>query len=326
MKFSVTVASIVAALVVFDRPGAAGRDGQDLQARVTETFLRTVPISPTGSFTISNPSGNVFISGASDSVSVDAVRVEAVKRASGNNDLDARAQLQAIDIAITSGRGGVVVTTTMPERVSVLAEVDFIITVPPNVTVRVSTLVGDVRVSNVKGAVDASTMRGNLTASSLGNLQKATTVSGDLAIDDSQGDHILASTLSGDVTVNGLNAASIDVEVGNGRVSCAGVRATRAYLRTDSGDLEYSGPLLRSGLYQVQSRSGSVRFTTAGETGFRVDASSFRGNLRSEYPFPDASFTTGEGGVNRTLQGTFGDPSASITLRSLRGDVTLARQ
>ena len=287
-------------------------------ASVDEPFVQILDIAPTGSFTLVNPSGDVTVRGGGE-----RVRIEAVKRASGEAEQNTRLYMQSIGIAITTERGAVVVRTTMPERANLQGGVDYLVTVPATVAVTVRVTVGDVRLSQLRGPVEASTVSGSLTASGLGDVRVVTTVSGDVEISDAGGDQVKTGTLSGAVRVSRVTAASIDVEVGNGSIAATDVRASRAYFRTERGDLAYTGPLLRGGLYQLHAGGGSVRFTPQGGTGFSLDATSFRGEIRSTYPFPAASKTSANDGATQTLQSTVGDGSASVTLRSLRGQVTV---
>lgn len=294
------------------------QDDRGARVTATESYIATLPLSPTGSFILSNASGNVVIAGAGDEV-----RIEAVKRAVGNDEDDARRKVQAIWIDVAINDGTITVKTTVPEGTNAAEAVDFTIMVPATVAVTAHAFLGDMRISNVSGPVAASTVSGHLTMSALGDVRTASTISGDIEIRASLGTQVSVAALSATVTVTGLTASSLDLDVRDGKVTCVDVRANRAYLRTDRGDLDYSGPLARGGIYQVQSQSGHVRFTPTGTTGFGLDASSFRGNTRSQFPVPADSATPGRQGLTQAISATVGDGSASVTLRSLSGDVTL---
>ncbi len=166
-------------------------------------------------------------------------------------------------------------------------------------------------------------MSGALSAVRLGDVRAVTTVSGDLDIRDVEGDRVSVGTLNGAVTVSGVTVSSINVDVKAGSIAATDVRASRADFRTERGDIAYTGPLMRGSLYQLHSSGGSVRFTPQGDTGFTVDATSFRGEIRSTYEFPAAARTTASEGAAQALQGTVGDGSASVTLRAFRGQVML---
>lgn len=286
----------------------------------TESYVTTLPISTTGSLTVSNASGNVVIVGGGT-----IARIDAVKRAIGSDDNDARRKVQAIEVEVTLSGGNIVVGTTVPESGEASGAVDFTITVPSTVAVSTRAFLGDVRIRDINGEVAASTVSGHLLVAGLGDLRHASTISGDIEVRNSRGRRVTAAALTGSVFVRGLATTSLDVTVENGSVSCADVQADRAYLRTDRGDLDYAGPLVSGGLYQLQSRSGHVRFTPLGNLGFTLDASSFRGHTESQFPFPPDASTPGRLGLTQAIRGSVGDARASVTLRSLTGNVTVNR-
>ena len=54
--------------------------------------------------------------------------------------------------------------------------------------------------------------------------------------------------------------------------------------RAVNGNIDYAGDLARSGRYEFVSHSGDIRLMLSGGTGFEVQANSFSGNVRSEFP------------------------------------------
>ena len=87
----------------------------------------------------------------------------------------------------------------------------------------------------------------------------------------------------------------------------------------------------------MNSHSGSVRFTLAGNISFTLDAASFSGSVRSDYALtiggdknPEIRLGRGRGrgrGLrNESLQATFGDGTAALTLRTFSGDVVIAKK
>ena len=85
----------------------------------------------------------------------------------------------------------------------------------------------------------------------------------------------------------------------------------------------YTGRLARGGRYRLQSHSGNIQITLIGETGFDLEANSFSGDIRSDYPFPNSP---SPGEPNQTLRGTLGDAGASVELRSYSGDVAIIKR
>jgi hypothetical protein len=67
--------------------------------------------------------------------------------------------------------------------------------------------------------------------------------------------------------------------------------------------------------------------TPADTRGFTIEASTFSGDVRSDYPL-----TVGPGnaltgpGRNRSVRGSFGDAGATLTLQSFSGDIVIVKR
>ena len=86
-----------------------------------------------------------------------------------------------------------------------------------------------------------------------------------------------------------------------------------------SGDAIYVGDLARNGRYELTSHSGDVQFTPSGAVGFTLTASSFGGDISSSL----ALQTDGSRTRRRSLSGKVGDGSATVTLKTFNGDITV---
>ena len=106
----------------------------------------------------------------------------------------------------------------------------------------------------------------------------------------------------------------------------------RSSARTVSGGFEYAGALTRNGRYDVTSHSGGVRFVVADNAGFELNAASFSGSIRSDFPMTVGGDRNpnirgrGRRGPGDSLQATFGDGSASLNLRTFSGSITIAKR
>ena len=92
------------------------------------------------------------------------------------------------------------------------------------------------------------------------------------------------STLSGNVIIRSARARSVDADSTSGDVSLTDVICDRALVKAFSGDITYSGSLAKAGRYEFKSQSGDIRLTLAGAPGFELDASTFSGSVRSDFP------------------------------------------
>jgi DUF4097 and DUF4098 domain-containing protein YvlB len=298
------------------------RNQERMGPEYTEAFSRTVRIGRNGTFDLSNVSGDVVVTGGGG----DDVKIDAVKRVRSRNEGDAKAVLQAILIQVSERSGLVEVRTELPRRRNWSGGVDYTIALPNGANVAVHSVSGDLRITNVRGELRAQSVSGDVVGTGIGRARSIRTVSGDLQLTDAAADTLELGSVSGDVIVNGLKARSVDLESVSGSLRLTAVESERVSFNTISGDIDFDGRLARSGRYDMQTHSGDIRLTAAGNTGFDLDASTFSGDIRSDFQLSGAQPASGERRRNRELRGTFGDASAILTLKSFSGDVTLTRR
>jgi hypothetical protein len=92
-----------------------------------------------------------------------------------------------------------------------------------------------------------------------------------------------------------------------------------------SGDVQFTGNLIRGGRYELSSHSGTVRAAVGGDTGFEVEATSFSGDVRSDFSL---KLEGNDGGRrrNRTIRGVYGDGSAVLDLTTFSGNIVISRR
>ena len=302
------------------RGGGPGRGGPEY----TENFSRTVRIGRTGALDLQNVAGDISVTGGGG----DDVRIEAVKRVRHPNEAEAKALLSEIEIEVADRGGRVEVRTEYPRRRNWSGGVDFTVSVPRDASVSLRSVSGTVKVTNINGELRAETVSGDIITMTAKKLRVAKTVSGDVEISESEADELSLGSVSGDVIVNRLKGNGFDAQSVSGDLRLTDVEIDHASIRSVSGDIDYSGRLARNGRYQFQSHSGDIRVTPADAKGFAIEASTFSGDVRSDYALtlqtsPGNSFTPGR---NRSVRGSFGDAGATLTLQSFSGDIVIVKR
>jgi hypothetical protein len=302
------------------------RDNRSRGPEVTERFNRTVRLGRDGTIDISNIAGTVVITGSGG----DQVEIQAVKRVSSRNDADAQAALRELEIQVNERSGLVELRTELPRRRNVSAAVDFTIAAPSGSNVVVKTVSGDIRVRGIKGDLRAESISGNVNLSEVERLRAVKSVSGNSELADAGGDDVSANTVSGDVVVRKLRSRGVELQSVSGNLRFTDADAERVNLRSISGDIEYEGRLERSGRYDMQSHSGDIRIVPVGNPGFDIEASTFSGDVRSDYALTlrgsDAASGDRRPRLNRTIRGAFGDASAILSLRSFSGNIMVVKK
>jgi DUF4097 and DUF4098 domain-containing protein YvlB len=295
----------------------------------TETFTGTYSVGADGALDLSQVAGNVRITPGRGN----EIRIEAVKRVRHRDADEARRLLSQLRIEVEQVGGRVEVRTMYPRsrgRGS-SASVDYTITVPATAGVTVKTISGDVFVQGVRGEVRAETVSGNVDVVATPNLAVAKAFSGDVrARDIGAAVNLVLGTVSGTVIATALKVRALDAGSVSGNVQLSNLQVERLIAKTVNGDIEFDGNLARGGRYEFNAHSGGVRLALAAATGFELDASTFSGSIRSDFPVTlrTSARDSGDrrGTSTRVIRGTFGDANAILSIRSFSGTVVITKK
>lgn len=296
----------------------------------TDRILQAIKVGPGGTLDLSNISGSVRVTGDDGG----DIRIEAIKRVRHRDADEARRLLQELRVDITTVGGRVEVRTTYPRRTAgergrgISASVDYEISVPAGAAVAVKTISGDVSVTGVNGEVRAEAVSGDVSVSATPNVAVAKTVSGNVtARDVSAAGNVSLSSVSGTVAAIGLKARSLECGSVSGDVQLSSLQVERLQVKSVSGNIEFQAVLARGGRYDLTSHSGDVRVILGSDTGFELDASTFSGSVRSDFPVTlRTDGGRGRGASTRTIRGSYGDASAILAVQTFSGTVVIGRK
>jgi DUF4097 and DUF4098 domain-containing protein YvlB len=294
----------------------------------SDTLSRKFRIGRDGAVSISNIAGTITVTATSG----DEVSIDAVKRGYGD-----RSDLNRVNVIVDERPGRVEVRTEHSRsllRGSDDISVDYTVAVPAGVSLDVFSVSGRIRVSGVKGSARLGSVSGDVTSADTPRLEYVRTVSGEVELAGISHDSSLSlSSVSGNIRVTGLKARSVDLNTVSGEVTLRDASCERLNARGVSGNFEYAGTLLRNGRYEVNSHSGDVRFNLTGSTGFELNATSFAGSVRSDYPMtvggdrnPEVRGRGRRGGPGTGMRATYADGSASLNLRTFSGSIVIAKR
>jgi DUF4097 and DUF4098 domain-containing protein YvlB len=302
--------------------------GRDRGPDQTERFSRKVKLGRDGRVSVGNISGDIVVTGGSG----DEVSIEAVKHARGD-----QSRLASVRIVVDDRAGRVEIRTEYDNSRMFRnnnVSVDYTLTVPNGASIDLKSVSGNVKVTGVRGAARAETVSGNISTTDTPKVESAKSVSGDVTLAGIATDGDLsAGTVSGTVTAKGVKAHALDLGSVSGDMVVTDVTCDRLNAKSVSGGFEYTGTISKGGVYDVNVHSGSVRFVLANPSGFELSASTFSGNIRSELaltiggdPRDRDSNSRRRGMSNRSMRATFGDGSATLTLRTFSGDIIIAKR
>lgn len=304
---------------------AGAYQGRDRGPEQTERFTRKVKIGRDGRVSIGNVSGDITVTGGSG----DEVSIDAVKRGRGD-----QSQLGLVRIVVEDRAGRVDIRTDYDNsRFSrnVNVSVDYTLTVPSGASIEAKSVSGNLKITGVRGSVRAESVSGNVTTTDTPKVETAKSVSGDVLLSGIAIDGDLsAGSVSGSVTAKGVKAHALDLGSVSGDVVVTDVTCDRLNAKSVSGGFEYTGAIARGGVYDVNVHSGNVRFVLANPPGFELSASTFSGNIRSDLPLTvggDRDSNARRRGISsRSLRATFGDGSATLTLRTFSGNIVIEKR
>ena len=128
-------------------------------------------------------------------------------------------------------------------------------------------------------------------------------------------------TVSGDILAPSLGDQA-KLETVSGRVQVRGGPWQTFTLSTVSGDVDVSGGLAANGRMDIDSMSGDVQLMLPADVSAAIHASSFSGDLRSDFGTP----TKPEHGPGSSLDVRLGDGHGKINVETFSGDLRVRRQ
>jgi DUF4097 and DUF4098 domain-containing protein YvlB len=301
-----------------------GRD--DGREEQVERTTKTLRLGQNGSLTLGNIAGDITVTRASGQDTT----VEIVKTARGRDAADARELLQLVTVEVTERSGRAEVKTRYPSgeearrnnRRNINVSVAYNVSAPQGTRIAVESISGSVRITDIKGDVTANTISGDLRVTGAGRIGAAKTVSGSVEIVDAQVDGALeTSSVSGDVVLRRVSARRIDAGSVSGSVKLEDIQCEHVKASSTSSAILFTGALARNGRYELNGFSGDVRVVLSGDTGFELDASTFSGDIRVDFPI-----TTRGARGRRTLTGTYGDGSAVLDLQTFSGSIVVSKR
>jgi hypothetical protein len=301
---------------------------RDNRAEEVERTTRTLNIGADGEINVSNISGDMVVTrGGGNSATVEIIKSARAETAEG-----AKALLGMVTVDVMERGPRAEIKTRYPSedevhrrlnRRNMSVDVDFNITVPPQTRVVLHSISGNLTVRDVAGGIALDTISGNIKLANTGRVTTAKTISGNVEVADTTVDGTLtANSISGTVAMRKIRARGLNLSTVSGNIEVEDVTSERVDGQSVSGDVRFMGELEDNGRYEFTSHSGNVRLALGGKSGFQLEATSFSGNIHTDFPL------TLEGGRRggRSVRGRHGNGSAILDLTSFSGSITITKR
>lgn len=220
-----------------------------------------------------------------------------------------------VKVSIRESENGVRVTSSSS---SGTPSVDYDISVPAWMPVRVTGTFNYVQVDGTQADIAAETVRGDIRVKGGSGIITLKSIEGEVYVEDAKG-RINVSSVNEGITVV-RTSGEISAETINGEITITDAKANGAEATTVNGDVRYSGTIVDNGLYRFSTHQGDILMGVPDKVNATVSVRTYQGDFRS-------SFAVNAGEVRRGRRQTFsmGSGTAQIELESFGGEIRLRR-
>ncbi|MEO8357871.1 MAG: DUF4097 family beta strand repeat-containing protein [Chloroflexota bacterium] len=281
MKRPIVIALLVAALVFvlagigavifFTANGGFATnnpfDRRNISSELEESKTLKVDTGKPLTLKVADAAGDISITGAD----VESVQVQVVKTAYDSSQSRADEEVKGIKYTIEQNGNTITLKYEIPDSMNFsnnVNTVDFMVTVPAEVTVDVQTGGGEVNVSGTKGSVDIINSFGNIELENLSGALNVETQSGRVdasSIIAGNADIILNSGF-GNIYLIKATGANVKLESNSGTLDVENVRASKDMeLSSDFGNVKFKNGSAAS--LTISTNSGTVDLTSVNVSG-----------------------------------------------------------
>jgi DUF4097 and DUF4098 domain-containing protein YvlB len=187
------------------------------------------------------------------------------------------------------------------------ARVDYEITVPADISVRIDSANGDVRLENIRGSADVANDAGTVDIRGAGGGVQVQTVGANITVQDVRQARVQLATTSGNIAMASVNGPSVTA-------------------KSTTGTISYTGDFSGGGTYNFTNHSGEIAVSLPASASVDLTARSIKGAVENDFPFQKkehASFAQTDG---RSFAGTSAGGASSVELRTFSGKIRVKKQ
>jgi hypothetical protein len=208
-------------------------------------------------------------------------------------------------------------------EIEIPSRVDYRLTVPRWMSLRLSGVNSRISVEGVDGDVSAEAVTGSVTLRGGRGAIRANSINGGVEVTGVRGS-VEAGSVSEGVILRDVEGR-VRVETVSGDVDLERIVSDDVEASAVTGDLRYSGVLRPGGSYHLESHSGDLTVILPDHPDVAVSVSTYSGEFRSSFPVQSKSTFTSVRGRGREFDFTLGDGRAELSLESFSGLIRLAR-
>jgi len=274
---------------------------QERLGRVSRTD-QTVPVSRGTRLAIDNETGEVVI----HAWDKDAVRVQA--RHGGRAHVNIRNVNSVVSLSTDGVKGPA-------------GSVDYDITAPAWMPVRVEGPFSDVTIDGLQNDVSIETVRGDILLKDGSGSITAATIEGEIVVEGGRGKMEL-STVNQGIRVTGASG-KITAETTNGSIAFSRIESSAVDAATLNGNINYDGALRDRGRYTFTTHNGDIVLTVPGTANATFGVRTYNGEFGAALALKGPDPTKVKRG-RRSIY-LLGTGSADVDMESFGGAIRLRR-
>jgi DUF4097 and DUF4098 domain-containing protein YvlB len=195
---------------------------------------------------------------------------------------------------------------------------DYTISVPKWMAVRVAGTYSDVTIDGVGGEVSVETTRGDISVNGGSGFISLKTVQGEISLSNASG-RVDVSSVNEGIRLADING-DVSAETTNGGIFLERIDSTNADLYAVNGSISYDGPIRDKGAYRLTTHNGTISMALPDKANLTMSVRTYNGGFRSSFPVK-----TDDMDSRRRFTLTFGNGSARVELETFNGSIALRR-
>lgn len=201
------------------------------------------------------------------------------------------------------------------------ASVDFEITVPAWMPIRVEGPYNFITIEGAQAEVYASTVAGDVMVKGGTGVVTAKSIQGEVQVDGARG-KVTASSVNEDVRVS-ASSGEISVETTNGDISMTGIDSKSVDATTVNGTITFEGKLTDGGHYMFGTHNGDIAMGLPETNNATFTLRTYQGSISSDFALE--GYKRGETPRGRRVVATLGNGSADVNLETFGGTIRLRK-
>lgn len=209
---------------------------------------------------------------------------------------------------------------TVSSESGAMGSVDYEISVPAWMPMRVSGTYNFITVEGAQGEVVAETTRGDIVIKG-GNGVTAKSIQGEVVVEGARG-RVTASSVNEGIRISDV-VGDVTAETNNGDIRMANVQSANVEIATINGSIVYDGPPAAQGRYRFTTHNGNIIVYVPESSNVSFIVRTYNGTFQSAIPVNGPP--RGDVRQGRRTTYTLGNGSAEMEMESFGGSIRVRK-